>query len=125
MARIGFIGLGDMGQVIVPRLLDAGHQVTGWNCSPGKAGDLVAAGMALATTPAEASSGADVVLSIVTDAAAVRAVALGPEGVLSGLGSDGIYVDMSTISPVVSREVSSAFADAGRVMLDARSPAVR
>lgn len=119
MARIGFIGLGDMGQVIVPRLLDAGHQVTGWNRSPGKAGDLVAAGMALATTPAEASSGADVVLSIVTDAAAVRAVALGPEGVLSGLGSDGIYVDMSTISPVVSREVSSAFADAGRVMLDA------
>ena len=75
--------------------------------------------MSVAATPAEASSGADVVLSIVTDAAAVRSVALGPDGVLSGLGERGVYVDMSTISPVVSREVSAAFADGGRVMLDA------
>lgn len=119
MARIGFIGLGDMGRVIVPRLLEAGHEVTGWNRSPGRDGELVGLGMAVAATPSAASTGADVVFSIVTDAAAVRSVALGPDGVLAGLGTDSVYADMSTISPVVSREVNAAFAEAGRVMLDA------
>ena len=119
MARIGFIGLGDMGQVIVPRLLSAGHEVTGWNRSPGKARALIDLGMVEAASPREASEKADVVLSIVTDAAAVRAVALGEDGVLSGLSPDAVYLDMSTISPEASREVSAAFTDAGRVMLDA------
>lgn len=119
MARIGFIGLGDMGQVIIPRLLAAGHAVTGWNRTTGKDGALVDAGMSVATTPAEASRDADVVFSIVTDAAAVRSVALGDEGILATLGQGAVYVDMSTISPVASREVSAAFAGAGRVMLDA------
>lgn len=119
MARIGFIGLGDMGRVIVPRLLEAGHEVTGWNRSPGRDGELVGLGMAVAATPSAASTGADVVFSIVTDAAAVRSVALGPDGVLAGLGTDSVYADMSTISPVVSREVNAAFAEAGRFMLDA------
>ncbi len=119
MARIGFIGLGDMGQVIVPRLLEAGHEVTGWNRTPGKADELVAQGMHVAATPAEASSGADLVLSIVTDAAAVRAVALGEDGVLAGLPDSAVYADMSTVSPIASREVNAAFAAADRVMLDA------
>ena len=119
MARIGFIGLGDMGRVIVPRLLEAGHEVTGWNRSQGRDGELVGLGMAVAATPSAASTGADVVFSIVTDAAAVRSVALGPDGVLAGLGTDSVYADMSTISPVVSREVNAAFAEAGRFMLDA------
>lgn len=119
MARIGFIGLGDMGQVIVPRLLAGGHRVTGWNRTPGKDGELVAAGMARADSPSQACLGADVVFSIVTDATAVRAVALGPDGVLAGIEPGAVYVDMSTISPLVSREVSAAFADAGHPMLDA------
>ena len=72
MAIIGFIGLGDMGQVIVPRLLEAGHEVRGWNRSPGKSADLEALGMRVAQSPAEASDGADVVLSIVTDGTAVQ-----------------------------------------------------
>ncbi|MGA0010306.1 MAG: NAD(P)-dependent oxidoreductase [Candidatus Nanopelagicales bacterium] len=119
MARIAFIGLGDMGQVIVPRLLEAGHEVTGWNRSPGKADHLVLQGMRVAASPREASETADVVLSIVTDASAVRDVALGPEGILEGLSPEAVYLDMSTISPEASREVSAAFARAGRVMLDA------
>jgi 3-hydroxyisobutyrate dehydrogenase-like beta-hydroxyacid dehydrogenase len=118
MARIGFVGLGDMGQVIVPRLLAAGHDVIGWNRTPGKDADLVAAGMSVAPTPADAARGADAVLSIVTDAAAVREVALGPDGIRDGLGSDAVYVDMSTISPVASRQVSSALAESRLVMLD-------
>ncbi|MGA0268472.1 MAG: NAD(P)-dependent oxidoreductase [Candidatus Nanopelagicales bacterium] len=119
MATIGFIGLGDMGQVIVPRLLDAGHTVRGWNRTPGKSAELEARGMFVAATPAEASKESDVVLSIVTDGAAVREVALGETGIAEGLSPDAVYADMSTISPEVSREVSAAFADRGLVMLDA------
>ena len=119
MATVGFIGLGDMGQVIVPRLLDAGHTVRGWNRTPGKSAELEARGMFVAATPAEASKESDVVLSIVTDGAAVREVALGETGIAEGLSPDAVYADMSTISPEVSREVSAAFADRGLVMLDA------
>lgn len=119
MATIGFIGLGDMGQVIVPRLLEAGHEVRGWNRSPGKTAELEALGMLVAATPAKASMGADAVMSIVTDGAAVRQVALGEDGIAEGLSNDGVYLDMSTISPEVSREVAAAFADRGLVMLDA------
>ena len=119
MATIGFIGLGDMGQVIVPRLLDAGHTVRGWNRTPGKSAELEARGMFVAATPAEASRESDIVLSIVTDGAAVREVALGETGIAEGLSPDAVYADMSTISPEVSREVSAAFADRGLVMLDA------
>jgi 3-hydroxyisobutyrate dehydrogenase-like beta-hydroxyacid dehydrogenase len=116
---IGWIGLGDMGQVIVPRLLAAGHRVTGWNRTPGKAGDLVALGMTEAGTPAEAATGAEVVFSIVTDARAVEAVALGSTGIIAGLSPEAVYLDMSTIDPDVSRRVSAAFTEAGRTMLDA------
>ena len=119
MARIGFIGLGDMGQVIVPRLLAAGHEVAGWNRTEGKADDLVALGLTLATSPADAARDADVVMSIVTDGAAVEAVALGEDGVIHGLSPDSVYLDMSTVSPVVSRRVHAAFTEAGRVMMDA------
>ncbi|HKX75236.1 MAG TPA: NAD(P)-dependent oxidoreductase [Acidimicrobiia bacterium] len=117
--RVGFIGLGDMGQGIVPRLLAAGHRVKGWNRTAGKAQHLIALGMEEAESPAAAATGAEVVLSIVTDAKAVEAVALGPEGVIAGLGPDSIYADMSTIDPEASREIGRRFAEAGLTMLDA------
>jgi 3-hydroxyisobutyrate dehydrogenase-like beta-hydroxyacid dehydrogenase len=117
--KVGWIGLGDMGQIIIPRLLDAGHQVTGWNRSPGKADDLAAAGMSVAATPAEAATGADVVFSVVTDGRAVEAVSLGENGVIEGLAPDAVYLDMSTIDPDISRRVATAFAEKGRTMLDA------
>lgn len=119
MARIGFIGLGDMGQVIVPRLLEAGHEVSGWNRSPGKADALVALGMTEVATPADAARNADVVLSIVTDARAVHEVALGTNGIIETLPVDSVYLDMSTISPDASRIVHDAFTAAGKIMLDA------
>lgn len=119
MARIGFIGLGDMGQVIVPRLLEAGHEVSGWNRSPGKADALVTLGMTEVATPADAARNADVVLSIVTDARAVHEVALGTNGIIETLPADSVYLDMSTISPDASRIVHDAFTAAGKIMLDA------
>lgn len=119
MTRIAFIGLGDMGQVIVPRLLEAGHEVIGWNRTPGKAADLVALGMTEAPSPADAARGAEVVLSIVTDARAVHEVALGESGIIHTISPTAVYLDMSTISPDASRVVHEAFSAAGKTMLDA------
>ncbi|MBT7486563.1 MAG: NAD(P)-dependent oxidoreductase, partial [Rhodospirillales bacterium] len=96
--RVGFLGLGDMGEIIVPRLIDAGYQVTGWNRTLEKAKPLADKGMAVGDSPADVAAKSDVIFSIVTDAAAVEAVALGENGVLSGIAKDSVYIDMSTIS---------------------------
>jgi len=117
--EIGFVGLGAMGAGIVPRLMAAGHTVTGWNRSKDKAAPLIKDGMRFAASPREAAAGAEIVFSIVTDAAAVRAVALGADGIIGGLAPGGIYVDMSTISPDASRAVSAEFAERDLTMLDA------
>jgi 3-hydroxyisobutyrate dehydrogenase-like beta-hydroxyacid dehydrogenase len=117
--RIGFIGLGDMGQGIVPRLLAAGHDVTGWNRTESKAASLIEQGMAWAGTPRDLATASEVVFSIVTDGAAVRSVALGAEGVIAGLGPASVYLDMSTIDPDVSRSINREFEAAGLTMLDA------
>ena len=116
--NLGFVGLGAMGQLIVPRLLDAEHKVTGWNRSRDKAAPLIAAGMTEADTPRAVAQNSEIVFSIVTDAKAVRAVALGPDGIVAGLKRGGIYIDMSTIEPDESRAVAAEFAHAGSIMLD-------
>lgn len=117
--NVGFIGLGDMGQAIVPRLLEAGHRVTGWNRTKEKAQPLLKRGMLWADSPRQLASAADVVFSIVTDSAAVKALALGPDGIVFGLRKEGIYLDMSTIDPEASRAVGAEFTKAGLTMMDA------
>lgn len=116
--NLGFVGLGAMGELIVPRLMAAGHTVTGWNRSKDKAVTLVEAGMLRAEHPRAVAEQSDIVFSIVTDAKAVKAVALGPDGIVSGLKKGGIYIDMSTIEPDESRAVAAEFAKAGSIMLD-------
>lgn len=108
-----------MGQAIVPRLLEAGHRVTGWNRTNEKAQPLLKRGMLWADSPRQLASAADVVFSIVTDSAAVKALALGPDGIISGLRKGGIYLDMSTIDPEASRAVGAEFTKAGLTMMDA------
>lgn len=117
--RIGFVGLGDMGQAIVPRLLAAGHPVTGWNRTESRARPLIEQGMTWGDTPREVAAASEAVFSIVTDGAAVRSVALGEDGVIVGLSPESIYLDMSTIDPEVSRSISAEFGAAGLTMLDA------
>jgi 3-hydroxyisobutyrate dehydrogenase-like beta-hydroxyacid dehydrogenase len=117
--NIGFVGLGAMGAGIVPRLIAAGHTVTGFNRSKDKAAPLLKSGMRWADSPRELAAASEVVFSIVTDAAAVRAVALGEDGVIAGLKPGSVYVDMSTIAPDSSRAVSAEFAKKGLAMLDA------
>jgi 3-hydroxyisobutyrate dehydrogenase-like beta-hydroxyacid dehydrogenase len=116
---VGFVGLGAMGQVIVPRMLAAGHRVTGWNRSKDRAAPLVEKGMRSAATPAAVAAASEVTFSIVTDGAAVRTVALGENGVLGGMKPGGVYVDMGTIAPDVTRAVAAEFAKRGFTMLDA------
>jgi 3-hydroxyisobutyrate dehydrogenase-like beta-hydroxyacid dehydrogenase len=72
-----------------------------------------------ADNPRDVAARSEVVFSIVTDGAAVEAVALGKDGVIAGLPADGVYLDMGTISPAVSKAVAAEFAKAGKVMLDA------
>jgi 3-hydroxyisobutyrate dehydrogenase-like beta-hydroxyacid dehydrogenase len=116
---IGFIGLGAMGEGMVPRLLSVGHTVTGWNRTRAKADPMIEQGMHWADSPREVARQSEIVFSIVTDTAAVKAVALGPEGVIAGLRKDGIYLDMSTIAPDASRAIAAEFEAGGLTMLDA------
>jgi 3-hydroxyisobutyrate dehydrogenase-like beta-hydroxyacid dehydrogenase len=117
--KIGFLGLGDMGQAIVPRLLAAGHAVTGWNRTKDKAAPMFKLGMLWADSPREVARESEIVFSIVTDSAAVRSLALGENGVIAGLGKDSVYLDMSTIDPQGSRDVGAEFTRAGLTMMDA------
>ena len=117
--KIGFVGLGAMGAGIVPRLIAGGHTVTGWNRTKAKAEPLLALGMRWADSPREVASASEVVFSIVTDATAVKSVALGDNGIVAGLKKGGVYLDMSTIAPDASRAIAAEFSKAGLTMLDA------
>ena len=116
--RLGFIGLGDMGSLIVPRLMAAGHVVTGWNRTKEKAEALVSSGMAWGETPKAVAEVSDVVFSCLTNGTAVKACTLGPDGVMEGMRVGGIHVDMSTIDPDVTRACAAEFAKAGLFFLD-------
>jgi 3-hydroxyisobutyrate dehydrogenase-like beta-hydroxyacid dehydrogenase len=117
--QVGFAGLGDMGQAIVPRLIAAGHTVTGWNRTKEKAEPLFKQGMRWADSPRQLASGSEIVFSMVTDSEAVTALALGENGIISGLRKDAVYLDMSTIDPDASRAIGAEFAKAGLTMMDA------
>ncbi len=119
MASLGFIGLGLMGSRIVKRLLDAGHHVAGYNRTQAKAEKLIEAGMQWRHTPREVAQAADITFSMVSDTAALSLVAEGPDGVLAGLSPGKIYVDMSTVSPRLIRDLARRAAASGAQMLEA------
>jgi 3-hydroxyisobutyrate dehydrogenase-like beta-hydroxyacid dehydrogenase len=117
--RVGWVGLGSMGALVVERLLAAGRPVTGWNRTVAKAEPLVEKGMTWADTPREVAERSDVLFSMLTDAPAVDQVASGPDGLIEGLRAGAVYADMSTISPDASRAVAERVQAAGAKMLDA------
>src|SRR5689334_25409334 len=122
MSTIGFIGLGAMGSRITGRLLDAGNTVSGTDLTKSHAQPLIDRGLVWRDSPREVAAAADVVFSMVTDDAAVRAITSGPDGILAGLARGNVYVDMSTISPRASREVAEQVRSFGPQMLDAPVP---
>jgi 3-hydroxyisobutyrate dehydrogenase len=105
MTTIGFIGLGAMGGPIAARLLDV-NPVYGTNRTAAKAEGLIRRGMIWRDTPRQVAERAEVVFSMVTNDAALRAITHGPNGILAGLGPGKIYVDMSTVSPRTAAELA-------------------
>ena len=119
MANIGFVGLGLMGGRIVKRLLDAGHEVSGYNRTRAKAESLIQAGMHWKNSPKEVAQAADITLSMVADTAALSSITEGKDGILAGLSAGKIYADMSTVGPETTRLIARHVADSGAEMLDA------
>jgi len=97
--HIGLAGVGKMGVAIAAHLAEVGHQVTVWNRTPGKIKPLTAQGIKAADSPMELARGNEVIISILTDAAAIDAVYGGPQGLLSGDIKGKLIIDMSTVRP--------------------------
>jgi len=119
MANLGYIGLGVMGGRMAARLLDKGHTVTGFNRTRAKAQWLIDKGMRWADSPRAVCEAADVTFSMLTNSAALEEVAAGPNGVLVGVSPGKVFVDMSTVSPAVSRALAARVREHGGDMLDA------
>jgi 3-hydroxyisobutyrate dehydrogenase-like beta-hydroxyacid dehydrogenase len=119
MAKLGFVGLGVMGSRVVKRLLDAGHQVTGYNRTKSKAQWLLDAGMKWVNTPREVVEASDISFSMVTNTPALQSIAEGSDGLLAGLKAGKIHVDMSTVSPAYSQGLAKQIEAKGAAMLDA------
>ena len=113
--RIGFAGLGAMGAGIAQRLLDAGHDVVGWNRTKAKAEPLLDAGMGWAETPRELATGVDVLFTMLTNTAAVEAIA---DDLLAGLRPGTVWADLSTIAPDASVALAERVAATGAAFLD-------
>lgn len=107
--RTAVLGMGRMGTALARRVLADGHEVEVWNRSPGKAAELVAAGAREATSLADAVGAAEVVLSSLSNDAAVREVALGQGGVRASIGDGVPYVECSTVSPQLTEELAGVF----------------
>ena len=119
MAKLGFIGLGVMGGNMVARLLEKEHTVTGYNRTRSKAQWLIDRGMKFADSPKAVAAASDVTFTMVTNAAALAAVTDGPNGLLAGMGAGKFHVDMSTVSPEVSRALAAKVREQGADMVDA------
>jgi len=119
MANLGFVGLGVMGSQMVSRLLNKGHKVTGYNRTRAKSNWLVEKGMKWADSPRAVAAASDVTFAMVTNAAAIDAISEGPEGILAGLTAGKYFIDMSTISPEVSRALAAKVRAKGADMIDA------
>jgi 3-hydroxyisobutyrate dehydrogenase-like beta-hydroxyacid dehydrogenase len=119
MANLGYVGLGAMGGLMAERLMTKGHTVTGYNRTKAKAQRLIDKGMKWGDSPRAVADAADATFVMVTNSAALEAVANGPDGLLAGLGAGKLLIDMSTVSPAVSRALAARVRNQGSAMVDA------
>ncbi len=117
--RVGFIGLGIMGKPMALNLLRAGYEVTVHNRSSGPVEELVAKGARRGDSPRDVAEQSDVVITMLPDSPDVQKAVAGDYGVLAGARAGSLLVDMSTISPVVARNLAQQAREAGVGMLDA------
>ena len=117
--KIGFIGLGIMGKPMSKNLLKAGYQLVVFNRSKGSVKELVAAGAKAADNPREVAEQAETVITMLPNSPDVREVVLGTAGVIEGAAKGSVVIDMSSIAPLVSREIAARLEEKGVEMLDA------
>ena len=116
---VGFIGLGRMGGPMAFNVIKAGYPLTVYNRSKEKASSLAEAGATVANSPAEVAAASEVIITMLSDSTALRAVVSGPNGILEQLQPDAVLIDMSTGDPDISREIAQAVQAKGGHMLDA------
>ncbi|MBY0340061.1 MAG: NAD(P)-dependent oxidoreductase [Rhodocyclaceae bacterium] len=117
--KIGFIGLGVMGNPMARHLIKGGHEVSVWARRQASADEAVAAGAVFRATPAELAQHCEVVFTIITASSDVEQVALGDNGLIHGFARGSVHVDMSTIAPTMARKIAGHLAIRGIDFLDA------
>jgi 2-hydroxy-3-oxopropionate reductase len=119
MSEIAFIGLGIMGKPMCKNLMKAGYHLAIFDLDDIPLRELKQSGAEVCASPSDAASKADIVITMLPGSAQVKTVVLGKDGVIEGARKGSLFIDMSSIAPLVSREVSAALAERGIRMLDA------
>ena len=117
--KVGFIGLGVMGNPMARHLIKGGHEVSVWARREASAAEAVAAGAIFRASPAELAQHCEVVFTIITASSDVEQVALGDNGLIHGFARGSVHVDMSTIAPTMARTIAGHLAIRGIEFLDA------
>ncbi len=117
--KIGFIGLGIMGKPMSKNILKAGYEVIIYSRTQSTIDELVAAGAIAARSPKEVAQESDVIITMLPNSPEVKEVILGGNGIIEGAKAGAVVIDMSSIAPLVSREISQALEERGIEMLDA------
>jgi len=117
--KIGFVGLGIMGKPMAKNLIKQGYSLTVYDLNAEAVAEVVQAGAAQGDSPKAVANVSDVIITMLPNNAIVKSVLLGEDGVIHGAKTGAVVVDMSSISPVVAKEVASALAEQGIQMLDA------
>jgi 3-hydroxyisobutyrate dehydrogenase len=116
--KIGVAGLGAMGAAVAGRHLSLGNEVTVWNRTPDKAKPLADAGAKVVKSPAEVAAASDIVVTLLTDGAAIDAVYNGPNGLLAGDVKGKLFIEMSTVPPKVETDLAPKVRGKGATMVE-------
>jgi 2-hydroxy-3-oxopropionate reductase len=119
MSKIGFIGLGIMGKPMCKNLIKAGYDLVVCDVVKAAVGEVVGYGAKSAATPKDVAGQCNIIITMLPNSPHVKQVVLGKNGVIEGANKGTILIDMSSIAPLVSREISQKFTEKGIEMLDA------
>jgi len=117
--NVGFVGLGQMGGNMAARFLDSGHRVYGTSRTRDRAKDLLESGLRWCETPRQVAAQAEVVFTSLPDDRVLEGVASGSDGIIAGLAAEDVWVDVSTVSPRLCRDLATRARAQGATKLDA------
>jgi 2-hydroxy-3-oxopropionate reductase len=119
MKKLGFIGIGIMGKPMAKNLIDAGYKMIAYDISKEALDEIVAYGAERGTSPKNVAENCDIVITMLPNSPDVKKAVLGEKGVIEGVRKGQVVIDMSSIAPLVSREVAKDLEKKGATMLDA------